>query len=97
MGVVIQDTYDSKFQTKPENVYVVFEPEQIHILGGKQDIEGFKGFVEEQRVEQRVDDTSFEQPSEQRREETINPPFKEIGIIKTLKANLSIADRQKCN
>ncbi len=25
---------------------VVFEPEQIHILGSKQDIEGFKGFVE---------------------------------------------------
>ena len=27
------------------NQYVVFEPEQIHILGSKQDIEGFKGFV----------------------------------------------------
>lgn len=27
--------------------YVVFEPEQIHILGGKQDIEGFKKFVKE--------------------------------------------------
>jgi hypothetical protein len=27
--------------------YVVFEPEQIHILGGKQDIEGFKKFVEQ--------------------------------------------------
>ena len=25
--------------------YVVFEPEQIHILGSKQDIEGFKNFV----------------------------------------------------
>jgi len=27
--------------------YVVFEPEQIHILGSKQDIEGFKDFVKE--------------------------------------------------
>ena len=27
---------------------VVFEPEQIHILGSKQDIEGFKKFVEEE-------------------------------------------------
>jgi hypothetical protein len=27
--------------------YVVFEPEQIHILGSKQDIEGFKKFVEQ--------------------------------------------------
>lgn len=26
--------------------YVVFEPEQIHILGSKQDIEGFKDFVQ---------------------------------------------------
>lgn len=28
------------------NNYVVFEPEQIHILGSKQDIEGFKEFVD---------------------------------------------------
>jgi hypothetical protein len=25
--------------------YVVFEPEQIHVLGSKQDIEGFKQFI----------------------------------------------------
>jgi hypothetical protein len=31
-----------------ENVLVVFEPEQIHILGNKQDIEGFKEFVSKQ-------------------------------------------------
>lgn len=29
-----------------ENTYVVFEPEQIHILGNKQDIKGFKEFVQ---------------------------------------------------
>ena len=33
------------FDTKGD-VFVVFEPEQIHILGGKQDIEGFKEFVD---------------------------------------------------
>lgn len=27
--------------------HVVFEPEQIHILGSKQDIEGFQEFVKE--------------------------------------------------
>jgi hypothetical protein len=27
------------------NTYTVFEPEQIHILGNKQDIAGFKKFV----------------------------------------------------
>ena len=31
--------------------YVVFEPEQIHILGSKQDIEGFKKFVSSNVVE----------------------------------------------
>lgn len=30
--------------------YVVFEPEQIHILGSKQDVEGFKKFVAKQRI-----------------------------------------------
>ena len=29
-----------------DNIKVVFEPEQIHILGSKQDIEGFKEFVQ---------------------------------------------------
>ena len=43
-------TYKSKdnFEydvNKEEGTYVVFEPEQIHILGSKQDIEGFKDFV----------------------------------------------------
>jgi hypothetical protein len=33
------------------NTYTVFEPEQIHILGGKQDIEGFKEFVSTQPTE----------------------------------------------
>jgi hypothetical protein len=28
------------------NYYAVFEPEQIHILGSKQDIEGFSNWVE---------------------------------------------------
>ena len=40
-GLVIKNTYDPLLN----DVYVVFEPEQIHILGSKQDIEGFKEFV----------------------------------------------------
>lgn len=47
-SVIIEDTYDSKFQTKPETVYVAFEPEQIHILGSTQDIEGFKDWMSTQ-------------------------------------------------
>jgi hypothetical protein len=34
------------------NEIVVFEPEQIHILGGKQDIEGFKEFVSKQTLKE---------------------------------------------
>jgi len=37
--------YKNKLEDSDSNSYVVFEPEQIHILGGKQDIEGFKKFV----------------------------------------------------
>lgn len=33
------------------DVFVVFEPEQIHILGSKQDIEGFKAFVSKGKSE----------------------------------------------
>ena len=37
------------FDTKGD-VFVVFEPEQIHILGSKQDIEGSKSFVQQQQT-----------------------------------------------
>jgi hypothetical protein len=40
------------FDTKGD-VFLVFEPEQIHILGNKQDIEGFKEFVEKGEVEKK--------------------------------------------
>jgi hypothetical protein len=36
---------DNRIYDAGENQIVVFEPEQIHILGGKQDIEGFREFV----------------------------------------------------
>jgi hypothetical protein len=38
------DSFDSS--SNAANEYVVFEPEQIHILGSKQDIEGFKESVD---------------------------------------------------
>lgn len=37
--------YDGIVDLEGLNEYIVFEPEQIHILGNKQDIEGFKQFV----------------------------------------------------
>lgn len=42
-GVYIKNT-DKQFDSGYDQ-YVVFEPEQIHILGSKQDIEGFKKFA----------------------------------------------------
>ena len=37
--------YDRALETKNEEQLGVKNPEQIHILGSKQDIEGFKEFV----------------------------------------------------
>jgi hypothetical protein len=44
----IFDTKDFGFKIME---YVLFEPEQIHILGSKQDIEGFKKFVKKERTQ----------------------------------------------
>lgn len=43
-GVVLLNTYDGRhrWNSIPSDVYTVFEPEQIHILGSKQDIDKFK-------------------------------------------------------
>ena len=42
---------------------VVFEPEQIHILGNKQDIEGFKKFVQGDNSKLDIDIESCNLPS----------------------------------
>ena len=47
----IVDFTTGKRVEKYTNNYVVFEPEQIHILGSKQDIEGFKEFVKSNKLE----------------------------------------------
>ena len=41
-GVILLNTYDPTFT----NVYVAFEPEQIHILGEKNDLERFNDYVD---------------------------------------------------
>ncbi|NDB81358.1 MAG: hypothetical protein EB127_01220, partial [Alphaproteobacteria bacterium] len=43
-GLIYENVLEESSVDK-HNQYVVFEPEQIHILGNKQDIEGFKKFV----------------------------------------------------
>lgn len=38
--------YTNKIENKGKDSYVVFKPEQIHVMGGKNDIQGFKDFVQ---------------------------------------------------
>jgi hypothetical protein len=47
-GVIFENLLEES-SNNVHNQYVVFEPEQIHILASKQDIEGFKGFVSSQQ------------------------------------------------
>lgn len=51
-GVRTQTDYSEEFggikSNTKQNLYVVFEPEQIHILGNENDIQGFRQFVEKQ-------------------------------------------------
>lgn len=54
-GVIIRGFENDRgrlIETGFGDEYIAFEPEQIHILGSKQDIEGFKEFVNSQKVSQ---------------------------------------------
>ncbi|RTK92518.1 MAG: hypothetical protein EKK61_03720 [Rickettsiales bacterium] len=51
-SVIINNTADP---VPNSDIYAVFEPEQIHILGSKQDIEGFKEFVIDKLTFQKTD------------------------------------------
>ena len=44
--IIQQEPKSDSYYNRENNEYVVFEPEQIHILGNNQDIEGFKEFVD---------------------------------------------------
>ena len=59
-SIIFENVVDTTRGTKEEylgNTYVVFEPEQIHILGGKQDIEGFKKFTKSESPVVNINDT----------------------------------------
>ena len=64
----------------PEEL-IAFYPSQIHILGGKQDIEGFKEFVgKEEKVEEPVESTKIEKYLE-----TETSEDKEVAKVETKK------------
>ena len=51
-STILQNTYDGRdrWNSIKTDIITVFEPEQIHILGGKQDIENFAKFVNNSSV-----------------------------------------------
>jgi len=66
-NTLLQNKYDSVLPQIPKeegsSEYVVFEPEQIHILGSKQDIEGFKNFINKPIVNNKGQSKLFQLPS----------------------------------
>lgn len=58
--------------------YIVFEPEQIHILGNKQDIEGFKKFVNQNQFQQKQ--SNQKQPSDSKLNAKIKTLLEAIGV-----------------
>lgn len=67
---------------------LVFEPEQIHILGNKQDIEGFKKFVE---------DTPKDKIFKQKSEQGVDFQLKAVNILLSDKAKQVFAKGEKNN
>lgn len=69
--------------------YVVFEPEQIHILGNKQDIDGFKEFVNKNQT-----NTIFYQREQAK---LYQQKAKDIFFKKVLNKNLNAEQRSSIN
>jgi hypothetical protein len=89
-GLIINDIRDSSDYKSKRNIkynenieeqtYVVFEPEQIHILGSKQDIEGFKEFVNNKNVFLKNSDSSTEGMSSIELLTVANTFSKKLGV-----------------
>jgi len=76
------DSFDSS--SNAANEYVVFEPEQIHILGGKQDIEGFRNYVNNTfNSSQEVEELFDSNP------ELANEVYEAVGLINTSEIQLN--------
>lgn len=77
------ETYENKDSTSEKEI-VVFEPEQIHILGSKQDIEGFNNFVKKENT-----------PAKKFKENEVNFVLKAIDILQSDKAKQVFEKGQK--
>lgn len=73
--------------------YVVFEPEQIHILGSKQDIEGFKRFVSTQPIQQATQVETITEPGTVASKTTAQLPLSNTNIAKVLDGSKVITTR----
>lgn len=73
-----------------ENQIVVFEPEQIHILGSKQDIKGFKEFVDnKQNIQKESSQKEFFETGEKIKQLENNSEENKLYVIKNDKNNES--------
>jgi len=73
-----------------KNEYVVFEPEQIHILGSKQDIEGFKEFVNKDNINQDLQNLHLTTPVLESLYENSSKSKDFITFVKDLKKMIAI-------
>ena len=86
-GIVIPPAPDiAELVGKDKKEYVVFEPEQIHILGSKADIQGFKEFVENDKETSQIDLSPQSFPIDSNK---VNYVLRTVNIL----SNLS--DKQK--
>ena len=75
--------------------YVVFEPEQIHILGSKQDIEGFKNFVSTQPIQQTTQVETITEPGTVVSKTTAQLPLSDTNIAKILDGSKVVTTRKE--
>jgi hypothetical protein len=75
--------------------YVVFEPEQIHILGSKQDIEGFKEFVSTQPIQQATQVETIKEPGTVASKTTAQLPLSDTNIAKVLDGSKVVTTRKE--
>ena len=71
-----------------DNIKIVFEPEQIHILGSKQDIEGFKKFIDNSNIKQGVAELFESNP------ELANEVYEALGLNIINESEITYTDEE---
>ena len=80
-----------------EKFLVVFEPEQIHILGNKKDIEGFKNFVNQNKPGTQTSLFSFDTELKNENPNQVNYSLKAVALITKNLAKVKAWEKQVQN